>query len=42
MRVADALREGMSIRDTADALDMHKSKVERLKKKAVAEGLLDG
>jgi hypothetical protein len=40
-RVADALRDGMSIREAGDALGMHKSKVERLKKKAVGEGLLD-
>jgi DNA-binding transcriptional regulator LsrR (DeoR family) len=30
----------MSIRETADALGMHRSKVERLKKKAVDEGLI--
>jgi len=41
-RVADTLREGMSIRDAADELGMHKSKVERLKKKAVEQGLLNG
>jgi AAA domain len=40
-RVADALRDGMSIRETGTALGMHKSKIERLKKKAVDEGLLD-
>ena len=40
--VVGALRDGMSIRETGDALGMHKSKVERLKKKAVGEGLLDG
>lgn len=41
-RVADALRDGMSIREAADELGIHKSKVERLKKKAAAQGLLDG
>ena len=41
-RVAEALKEGMSIRDVADELQMHKSKVERLKKKAVQMGKLDG
>jgi putative DNA primase/helicase len=41
MRVADALREGMSIRDAADVLGMHRSKIERLKKKALNEGMLD-
>jgi transposase len=41
MRVADALRDGMSIRETGAVLGMHKSKVERLKRKAVDEGLLD-
>jgi putative transposase len=34
--------DGMSIREAADALDMHRSKVARLKKKAVERGLLDG
>jgi putative DNA primase/helicase len=42
VRVADALRDGMSIREAAGALAMHKSKVERLKRKAVEQGLLDG
>jgi putative DNA primase/helicase len=41
LRAADALREGMSIREAADKLGMHKSKVERLKKKAAERGLLD-
>jgi putative DNA primase/helicase len=41
-RVAAALRDGMSIREAADELVMHRSKVERLKKRAVAEGLLSG
>ena len=41
-RVIDALRDGMSIRETADAVGFHKSKVERLKKKAVEQRLLDG
>ena len=40
-RVADALRDGMSIRETGAALGMHKSKVERLKKKAVDKRFLD-
>jgi putative DNA primase/helicase len=40
-RVADALRDGMSIRDAADELGMHRSKVERLKKKAAERGLLN-
>jgi putative DNA primase/helicase len=42
MRVADALNGGLSIREAADELGMHKSKVERLKKKAIGQGLLDG
>jgi hypothetical protein len=41
-RVADAIREGMSIREAAADLDMNKSKVERLKAKAKEQGLLDG
>ena len=41
-RVADALNGGLSIREAADELGIHKSKVERLKKKAVERGLLDG
>jgi putative DNA primase/helicase len=40
-RVADALRDGMSIREAGATLGIHKSKVERLKKKAIDEGLLD-
>lgn len=40
-RVADALREGMSIREAAAELEMNKSKVERLKAKAKEQGLLD-
>lgn len=40
-RVADAIREGMSIREAADDLDMNKSKVERLRAKAKEQGLLD-
>jgi putative DNA primase/helicase len=40
-RVADALRDGMSIRDAAGELGMNKSKVERLKVKAKERGLLD-
>jgi putative DNA primase/helicase len=42
IRVVDALRDGMSIRDAADALRIHRSRVERLKRKAAAQGLLDG
>jgi len=42
MRIVDALRDGMSIRQTAETLGMHKSKVARLKKKVVEQGLLDG
>jgi putative DNA primase/helicase len=41
-RVADALQDGMSIREAADVLEMHRSKVARLKKRAVERGLLDG
>jgi AAA domain len=41
-RVADALNGGLSIREAADELGIHKSKVERLKKKASEQGLLDG
>src|SRR5262249_4633213 len=39
-RVADAIQEGMSLRDTATELGMTKSRVERLKKKAQEQGLL--
>jgi putative DNA primase/helicase len=41
-RVADALRDGMSIREAAAELGIHRSKVERLKKKAADQGMLDG
>ena len=41
-RVVDALKEGMSLRGVANELQMHRSKVERLKKKAAAMGKLDG
>jgi putative DNA primase/helicase len=41
-RVVDALRDGMSIREAARELEMHRSKVERLRKKAQDRGLLDG
>jgi putative DNA primase/helicase len=41
MRVADALRGGMSIRETAEALGMHRCRIERLKQKAAGRGLLD-
>jgi AAA domain-containing protein len=40
--VAEALRGGMSIREAADQLGIHRSKVERLKKKAADQGMLDG
>jgi putative DNA primase/helicase len=40
-RVVDALRDGMSIREAAGKLGMHRSKVERLKKRAVEQGMLD-
>ena len=38
--VTDAIRDGMSIREAADALGMHRSKVERLKKRAQEKGML--
>jgi transposase len=41
LRVADAIRTGMSIREAAKELGMHRSKVERLKAKAKEQGLLD-
>jgi putative DNA primase/helicase len=41
-RVAEALRGGMSIRKAAEVLEMDRSKVERLKKKAANRGMLDG
>jgi hypothetical protein len=37
-RVVEALKDGMSIREAADALGMHRSKVERLRKKAIENG----
>jgi putative DNA primase/helicase len=40
IRVADAIGDGMSIREAADALGMHRSKVERLKKRAEEKGVL--
>jgi putative DNA primase/helicase len=40
-RVAEALASGMSIRETAQELGLHKSKVERLKKRAVEMGMLN-
>ena len=40
-RVADALNDGLSIREAANKLGIHKSKIERLKKKASERGLLD-
>jgi hypothetical protein len=42
LRVVDALSDGRSIRDTADELGIHRSKVERLKKRAAANGMLSG
>jgi hypothetical protein len=39
-RVIEALRDGLSIREAAEELGLHKSKVERLKKKAIEKGLL--
>ena len=39
-RVADAIRDGMSIRDAADELGFSRSKVERLKKRAAEKGML--
>jgi hypothetical protein len=40
LRVVDALRDGMSIREAAKELDMSRSKVERLKKRAEEKGML--
>jgi AAA domain/Helix-turn-helix domain len=40
-RVADALRDGMSIREAAKALGIHRSRVERLERRAVEQGVLD-
>jgi hypothetical protein len=39
-RVVAALKDGMSIRDVAEAVGMHRSKVERLRKKAMETGEL--
>jgi putative DNA primase/helicase len=39
-RVVAAIKDGMSIRDAADHLGMHKSKVERLRRKAMEAGEL--
>ena len=39
-RVVAAIKDGLSIRDAADELNMHKSKVERLKRKATEAGEL--
>jgi AAA domain/Homeodomain-like domain len=39
-RVVAAFRDGMSIRKTADALGIHRSKVERLRRKAMETGEL--
>lgn len=41
-RVVDALRDGMSIREAAEATGIHRSKVERMKKRAVEAGMLNG
>jgi len=40
-RVVAVMRDGMSIREAAEALGIHRSKIDRLKKKAVERGLLD-
>jgi putative DNA primase/helicase len=39
-RVVTAMRDGMSIREAAEALGLHKSKVERLRRKAIEAGEL--
>ena len=39
-RVVAALRDGMSIREAAEALGMHRSKVERHRRKAIETGEL--
>jgi transposase len=39
-RVVAVLRDGMSIREAAEELGIHRSKVERLRKKAIADGEL--
>jgi KaiC/GvpD/RAD55 family RecA-like ATPase len=39
-RVVAALQEGMSIREAAESLGLHRSKVERLRKKAIDNGEL--
>jgi KaiC/GvpD/RAD55 family RecA-like ATPase len=39
-RVVAAIKDGMSIREAAEELDMHRSKVERLKRKAMEAGEL--
>jgi putative DNA primase/helicase len=40
-RVADAVRDGLSVNDAAEALGMHRSKVGRLRLRAKEQGLLD-
>jgi putative DNA primase/helicase len=40
-RVADAIRDGMSIREAAKVLGLHRSKVERLKRRAFEKGMID-
>ena len=37
-RVVAALQDGMSIREAAEALGIHRSKVERLRRKAIEAG----
>jgi putative DNA primase/helicase len=41
-RVVAAMKDGMSIRDAAEELGMHRSKVQRLKRKAMEAGELTG
>ncbi len=41
-RVVAALQDGLTIRNAADELGMHRSKVERLKKRANEKGMLHG
>ena len=40
-RVADAIGKGLTVREAGKALEMPKSKVQRLKEKAAEQGLLD-
>ena len=39
-RVVAAIKDGMSIREAAEELDIHRSKVERLRRKAMEAGEL--